>query len=1136
MIYLFPGFRLGMVNKDYQSMLGKRFRDMAAIIKNFYKEPGGLWKRRPPSIPLTDTQIPEIARVNMLDYYKTKGGVEYAISQNVQTSWGLAGETRIYCRNGTIHALNINEQTMRLYSVSGSVATLVRSQNFQGEKEFVDRFVVEEDRVFVAQFGVLMEIKENELATKYGGDILFDITPKLSNLPGGSDTLAGRLVDLPVQTDKIKVRSIKQFDSNLENPTNHTVRTINLETTDSDYKSESISRATLYPQMTLVDAFYSPPQTGRGVLYGSGNIPLSPLKYSDHAQTLVKTNNLLDSTSISPLHEIIRSTVLPKLKSFVHYSKNSNGTYSIVPDIKLVSKENPDIPELCNKVYEDENWVIMSVPTGSAFNSLQRYASPDGSTDTKYEGIPDSAKADVPPNQGDIGLETEKNIRRAEQDDATQDQIDLAEQQAKISGPDARRLKSWAYTISPQTDEDFPAGSGSTLNMGLGIALIVRPKMNAQTLKTNDFDVGDGTKNFDPFLNQTDGAGPITHRSFMLDNRQAATTNVSDTTDVTLLADLHNSATLDTVFFLHYDYDDNDFESWYEDKDVVSLSPQVHQGYSSLNQGFSEKMLFRKRTGTHNKGLERKINPYAALNFRNDQFVAQRETQYPSTYSGSSDTLMSRYFFVFDYEPYPPWYDRGSLAFTQDNTNLAPPTSYPGDNLPLQLPAGKRRIDAFQWTGISPYVFKFGPEYELVSGEDLTSESSRDYDLLPNETFDRNFFRNPNVSQYGLSSYRYMRERVGSVSAILVNHVMDDVCIERLSGRCFSFKGDTLYLGEISTSQVFKKSDTQDLFLRQCASLPISDQAKRVYSIPLKDYNQPPTTEPFFEILREPIIHARTYADQLYLGTENFIFRANTNIENNTITPQQVTDRGIDSKMSFEGTTLYSSKSKHVFSVKYYEEAQGYQGDIENRRYDTGEIKTSELFVQDHNLGLFLEKDTNKIHLLYLGQDRTTEGFSFFELPDIVNNIRKLDDNRLLVMYRNNGMAILDFSDTRNRLDNGTDRFESTIRSAVIIATREDELTNVKPLRVNRATISMGRSTAPFNFSFIYRDAQNEEQKITKSVRPTLNSIDEVTELSSLLNLESLGFKRVRTPQIEISTDSEKDLRFSTLLVELGDN
>ena len=360
-----------------------------------------------------------------------------------------------------------------------------------------------------------------------------------------------------------------------------------------------------------------------------------------------------------------------------------------------------------------------------------------------------------------------------------------------------------------------------------------------------------------------------------------------------------------------------------------------------------------------------------------------------------------------------------------------------------------------------------------------------------------------------------------------------------------------------------KKSDYVRQYWSSTSNLPTNDLLRRARSIPsLGEGDSYPTYSPQELTITsgESISHASEHQGNILVTTDKQVLQipASSLAANTYPVIRQIMSRGLDTNIVHESTNYFGGQGNQIISFKYYEKAQGYQGSNETKEYTPDIITQAETMIQKHNFAVFLAGGTNKLHLLALGGDRRTNGFSQLTFPDMLKRMRKLDDDRLLIFFENSIPRVLDFSikdripirDADGNITNinysdyiGTDTndvpmyqpFLSRAASLPIINLTGNGFKNVKYCNIKQAMIYLAEQITAFSFKIETKDKTTTHQVNINDLLTGEAFLESPFSAARPYIFEGIDLNAGVAPIVAIETNSTENLQFSTIILEVDD-
>ena len=676
--------------------------------------------------------------------------------------------------------------------------------------------------------------------------------------------------------------------------------------------------------------------------------------------------------------------------------------------------------------------------------------------------------------------------------------------------------KSNAFNVLPGSGQRYPAGVGSSNNRGVGVALLIKPKLSSKYYEferlgpatdTGSEETVIGAYEPNPETPYTNG-GTDYGVDLTVKYPAAGSHYVAEAQDPGLQYEndkivglrrmlgasggpgLRSTARHESrsyLVYMHYDY--SQFSDWHEDKECVTTTPSVHQGLSLTTKNLTVENTF----------------------FRNSN---------DPMYKNTTIDDMTDYFFVFDQAGYGVEALRRfwlrDLELAKYNTNYL-----------IHLGAT-----------VEPFL-GFGPLYSLVAGEDIINDTYSKYKSLDSGVNTEVFFSNRKLNSIRESA-RDMLLVPSYNSRQLMVHSLDAKPTEAEGPRELLFDAKSVFISdhEVLREGSAKFESAKNTFLRTSASVPRDNLTELRRSNIDLDYNH--ALRPFVIKMKKSIIDINAFNDELYVGTDSRVFRIPIlNIGATNYNVLRVSDRGTDSPLKSESTVTFCAKGNFIYSIKYYEEARGYQGHPETKYYPVSNISEIELMVTNHNIAVFGDK-SEKLYILSLGETRKTNGLSLFTFADTIEKYKKLDDDRLLLFFRSQPAAIVNFNEAGSYLDDihsnvlsgklsrSNQRYTSIASSLPLIEFTDENFAGYQNTVINQALVSIGGTAG--EFELVISDPTDNRREIDVQVAMTANdfSLENIVKPVIIKAIPPNGYQN---PVVSIRTDSDKNLSFSDILL-----
>ena len=465
------------------------------------------------------------------------------------------------------------------------------------------------------------------------------------------------------------------------------------------------------------------------------------------------------------------------------------------------------------------------------------------------------------------------------------------------------------------------------------------------------------------------------------------------------------------------------------------------------------------------------------------------------------------------------------------------------------------------WYGAQPMMLP-GPTYSRLSG------SARGF-------FPTKEIKLPLKDAYFLGNFFPIVDEIGS-STKLVDSTLGEVDINRAffggSARghdspmaCYSTRVLNLDLSSsrvdtvkssrdlfVGTNHIFtsnhelegknKLSDYKRYYWQSNGNLPSGELAIRERNIPTLDGGRYPTTAPQSLLLGEgeKVNSTVEHEGNILIATDDQVLQISGASlgPNNYPILKRIMSRGLDTNIVHESAQYYGAQGDQLISFNFYEQNQGYRGHNETKEYDPGILTQVETFIQKHNLLVAVEGGSKSIHILTFGGDRRTNGFSRFDFPFVVTGVRKLDHNRMLIFFEGERPRVLDFasrdkgiryadyiSDTESKI------YKSTAATLPVVNLGADSFKSVKYSSIKNVMIYLAEQITAFTISI---KSKNSTVKRQVNINDILVDANPYSAARPFL-LEGMSLNTTVAPIVAIETQSDENLEFSSLVLDLKD-
>ena len=465
------------------------------------------------------------------------------------------------------------------------------------------------------------------------------------------------------------------------------------------------------------------------------------------------------------------------------------------------------------------------------------------------------------------------------------------------------------------------------------------------------------------------------------------------------------------------------------------------------------------------------------------------------------------------------------------------------------------------WYGAQPMMLP-GPTYSRLSG------SARGF-------FPTKENKLPLKDAYFLGNFFPIVDEIGS-STKLVDSTLDEVDINRAffggSARghdapmaCYSTRVLNLDLNAsrvdtvkssrdafIGEKHIFvsnhiidgkdKLSDYKRYYWQSNGNLPKGELAIRERNIPTLDGGSYPATAPQSLLLGEgeKVNSTVEHEGNILIATDDQVLQIPGASLGKYSYPdiKRIMSRGLDTNIVHESAQYYGAQGDQLISFNFYEQNQGYRGHNETKEYDPGILTQVETFIQKHNLLVAVEGGSKSIHILTFGGDRRTNGFSRFDFPFVVTGVRKLDHDRMLIFFegerprvlnfnaRNEGIRYADYiSDTEYKI------YKSTAATLPVVNLGADSFKSVKYSSIKNVMVYLAEQITAFTISI---KSKNNTVKRQVNINDILVDANPYSAARPFL-LEGMSLNTTVAPIVAIETQSDENLEFSSLVLDLKD-
>ena len=640
---------------------------------------------------------------------------------------------------------------------------------------------------------------------------------------------------------------------------------------------------------------------------------------------------------------------------------------------------------------------------------------------------------------------------------------------------------------------------------------------------------------------------------------------------VMLLSTLYSQLPTAIKFRVYYDYSNPELKKWYDDKDLVNVTIAKEFGNASTG------------SVTENISLVKSLEPVSStdlLKIKDTELIGDvystnrvengdYNTSVPGTViggNGSSNILPSSSDILANQTQVEIWSKQFKMrlfdlpAIDNITSELIPDTGSSTINGLSNSTTDdvKRSVLGSFWFGPQPMIFP-GPTYKLAGGSFDGFYPTKELEKPLNDAyFIGNLYPitsvgtlvNPRFSTEDEVAFVMDREARGHnapMACYSVNVLNLDLKAKRVDTRSedrdISEGGDNVYVSSHSITGSKKQSDYTAIYWSKTHNIPIGDISRRNRDIP--SYLNPgqypasapqPLRIPEGEIINSVVEHE----GNILIATNDQVLQ----ISRASLGPnayagtKRILSRGIDTNIVHESTNYFGAQGDQIVSFKYYEQANGYLGFNETKEYDVEVITQMETFIQKHNLAVAVAGGTNSIHILALGGDRRTNGFSRFDFPFVVTGVRKLDHDRMLIFFEGERPRVLDFA-SRDKSIRYADYisetefkiYKSTAATLPVVNLGADSFKSVKYSSIKNVMIYLAEQITAFTISI---KSKNNIVKRQVNINDILVDANPYSAARPFL-LEGMSLNTTVAPIVAIETQSDENLEFSSLVLDLKD-
>ena len=1115
MAYIIPNFSGGEVNGESQSIIDDRRKLKARKLENFYTAQNLVTKRRPPLQILKDTKLSRVELLNLYDYRK-HDDVEYYIQGPTGEVSQEVDHKLFYTENGNILPGGLEDGTKFIdFSASGTryyieldyvvigrsdsnkkhiigyirdvSVNLVTNKTTPKEniKTFSFSITQNEDGTYLREdreFWPAVNTRVGEEALGNNREVLdfFKEFTAVGFIPQETTDITNLPDKLFINDDKVLV---KVFDSIASIEDNGNLQNqYYLETLPNHYKISQtpdnfpgrLSNETIhFPSLKLMS-------TPLIIKSSNSRDPYGPIK--SYKEALLSTDP--DEANLKRVAELLPSLLTP----VTTLSTGPEGVLKVCPDVKIKtnSKTIRSIGEqvYTEKIDEENSFNLWSMPERNAERILSDFTTPGGQ---------------LTPRTRVESLAVKRVALRDETADLSVDEK-LENKTLENLRPIAKaRRASWAFDLAPRLDDAFPGGTGTTLFSGIGCVFLV--------VKDDNFNTPVGI--------QSDGATADTQQTYNFNYNTPNHPSVSDDDVAKKAKDLE-------VIYVGYDYTSPELDKWWDDKDSLTLPIATDFGPSGDSK-YAVSNVTIEKIGVENKNVLWTLGEEDVQEVSHDnlfQSLALSSLTYSDQYLKPANV--------------------GSLS-------------------PVKI-----------WNSRPTRQVAFGPTYRVVADPRSVVNYLRNPDR--NIAPESNFYGNPTMraefkkgavdastNQISADVQATLQAPMSAYTTTLIVHDLAARPTELIDSnipRDIYYSDNHLYFSNHRSDVIRRLSNSEYIALTLSSNLPVNDISKAGLSIPLRDFSSYPRDAPHVLKLPGKITSVTALDDNIYVSTDQKVYRISeaTLAADQAPIVKKILDRGIRSELIAESTLFFGAYDRHIITFRYYEEAQRFLGNIINRDFDIKNITTTETLIQNHNIAVFASMGEKELYVLALGQQSKTQGFSRFTFDKAINNIRQLDPDRIIVLFADDEAKILNFNldneadyrdESRNILEAVTKtKYKSTARCVPILEFSDRDFSALSSVSIKKAIVCMANAQAAFNF-FIGQELGgivDSDHRLKKEVRVSNDSTVRTTGspsdskaavLDIPIVIDSLQENGFVAPYVEIQTDSDRDLKFSSIILDL---
>ena len=1123
MAYIIPNFSGGEVNGESQSIIDDRRKLKARKLENFYTAQNLVTKRRPPLQILKDTKLSRVELLNLYDYRK-HDDVEYYIQGPTREIVEEIAHTLFYneagsysitiSSSGRIKTVDFDANDTRYYvdvdyvviGKSGTnkkqVIGYIRdaTSDIQTDptafKENIKAFsfsitqnadgtYVRVDREFWPTVNTL--VGDEALGNNSGVLDFFNVFTRVAFIPQETTDLTNLPDKLFINDDKVLVKvfdSIARIEDNgnlqnqyyLETLPNH----YKISQTPDNFPGRLSNETIHFPSLKLASA----------PLIIKNTTPPNYSAIMSYKDALLTTDDA--NANLRRVAELLPSLLIP----VTTLSTDTRGHVKVCPDVKIKTNSTV-IRSIGEQVYAEKNFNLWSMPERNAERILSNFST----SPTKGQQLS--------PRERVESLAVKRTILSGETGTLSVAEKTENKTLENLKPISKARQASWAFDLAPRLDDAFPGGTGTSLFSGIGCVFLV--------ITDNNFNQPVGLR--------ADGSRGDAHNSYNFNYNTPNHPSVDDD-------DVESKAKVLEVIYVGYDYSSPEIDKWWDDKDTLTLPIATDFGPSG-NSKYAVSNITIEKIGTENKSVEWTL--------------------------GEEDTEEIQYDDVFGTTA-------GSAIRYSDSSHIQK-RGRGGVLSPVMI-----------WNSRPTKQVAFGPKYRIVEDSRSVIEYLRnpDRNIAPesnfygNKTMRDEFKKGVDTDDSGqpiTATTNDIPENVQTtlqapMSAYTTTLIVHDLAarptelIDSNIPRDIYYSDNHLYFSNHRSDVIRRLSNSEYIALTLSSNIPVNDISKAGLSIPLRDFSSYPRDAPHVLKLPGKITSVTALDDNIYVSTDQKVYR----ISESTLAADQapivkkILDRGIRSELIAESTLFFGAYDRHIITFRYYEEAQRFLGNIINRDFDIKNITTTETLIQNHNIAVFASMGEKELYVLALGQQSKTQGFSRFTFDKAINNIRQLDPDRIIVLFADDEAKILNFN-----LDNEADyrdesrgileaitktKYKSTARCVPILEFSDRDFSALSSVSIKKAIVCMANAQAAFNF-FIGQELGgivDSDHRLKKEVRVSNDSTLRTTGspsdskaavLDIPIVIDSLQENGFVAPYVEIQTDSDRDLKFSSIILDL---